>query len=421
MKNQTESEWVAVYLDRKLETHWPGRLIISENSMHIETINFCEQHEIYNSFFDTNSEIYGYIDFQKPATFYNCFISETGGITYADGYAPRAKIKLTINEFIIGEHIKNKDENTIFGIKIYGDGVNAFVFHELFNYKISDKKFDLTIEKTSIETSHQFGNLGFNLISSFRTSQSKSRFSISRSSYIEIIFSSPISLINASNNSQIILSVLNFFIGFRPKLPITKFYVDYTKLYLKEEWRSIEYKFTQNGNIKYDNESDTPLFDINHSHLLCEACENFFNGYHDDILLFLRVVTSCEMRDGTLLERFTQIVGCMQQFYEKNIIRKRSELIRCLNFLFDDFTKAGFRGSPDRDRIKHLRDCYAHGKLNNISNNDAQFIGIIIPFLCAVSRYHIFKFLGLERDEIAAAFARRLDQFGRFAPTDAIR
>jgi hypothetical protein len=74
----------------------------------------------------------------------------------------------------------------------------------------------------------------------------------------------------------------------------------------------------------------------------------------------------------------------------------------------------GFLGRPRIRRLVELRNIKPHGRGRDFSPDVAQEVVTVLPFLCALARYHLLKALGFDRVAIAAGFARC--RYGRFVP-----
>ncbi|PHQ70791.1 MAG: hypothetical protein COB93_04680, partial [Sneathiella sp.] len=102
---------------------------------------------------------------------------------------------------------------------------------------------------------------------------------------------------------------------------------------------------------------------------------------------------------------------CMAQPGELSLFERLEELKK-------EWAEDGFRGGPDLRKIKSLRNVKPHGRGNRYSNDDIQYIAMVLPFLTGLSRYHILKYLGFDRESIAKSFHVIRLGLGSFVPID---
>jgi hypothetical protein len=100
--------------------------------------------------------------------------------------------------------------------------------------------------------------------------------------------------------------------------------------------------------------------------------------------------------------------------------RNEFSLRQRLERLMEAWSADGFRGCPDLTRLVHLRNVKPHGRGREFSLETFREITMLLPFLCALARYHVLKVLGFDRAAVAAGFARVFHRYGQFVPMDLI-
>lgn len=94
----------------------------------------------------------------------------------------------------------------------------------------------------------------------------------------------------------------------------------------------------------------------------------------------------------------------------------RYSLAQRLERLQKIWSKSGFRGAPNPKELVKLRNDISHGRGVTLASDDYQKILWFGYYLCALSRFHIFRELGLPDQDIGEAFRRVAFRYGMYAP-----
>jgi len=94
----------------------------------------------------------------------------------------------------------------------------------------------------------------------------------------------------------------------------------------------------------------------------------------------------------------------------------RLALAERLDRLQKSWSDSGFRGRFLTSEITRIRNAVSHGRGVNLSAEDYQRMVWLNYDLCALSRFHIFRVLGIQADEIGSAFRRLGFRYGKYAP-----
>ncbi|MEP3476319.1 MAG: hypothetical protein ABJN57_08890 [Hyphomicrobiales bacterium] len=414
---QKGKHWFFAKLDDFDTSNWSGRLRIKKNgAVRLSLLIGSNDFKTLHTLFEKRQILNGYLEHQGPVCLLQPFFMSFGINTY----------KIHAQCLLEGVHLTRADEACFTGFSLESEALHAIlnpkvikVHYETSANKLTPQKIDfLPNQHTAFATKN-----GTEVSVYSGASMSWRAYDVPKiksGSLLEIKFSEPLNCNDAKNYVEKVHFFFCFLAGKQLEVGRHEFFTNKRK----ENNGGVE--FITAKSIYKSSLRDCPLrmgnqksfINLTETKVSLEQIFEQISADEDHALSYLMdMILQSERNKGELSDRFTELVGLLENFHKMNFGPKDGmSLFQRLEQLADDWKQDGFHAYPDLRKIKEFRNFKPHGRGVDFSHDDMQHIAHVLPFLSALTRYHILKKLGFDRKEIAQSFMTFARLYGRFIP-----
>lgn len=458
-------DWFAVRIAHLDEEIWPSRLTYDpQDGISLNTINFAGPKLWYsNPTFEADT-ITGYLDYQRPATLLGPFIqSASAGSIGADTPCMRARYRVVANGLLKNLHLESRSERCFTGFRVQLPSFHAWVAPQLVrsDYAPQGNSFTLTVEvrEPSRRTLALEGGVHAEILIYPSANEDNGDVPIIQHTVLSLALTEAVDYDTIARIAAAVDITFGFLVGTRLKsaihyLPTSKMrrWNDSDEAITAESWIVPAWKRASTAPDRFGRmfiEANSPAG----PEQLLQLC---LSG-SQDLFYLMNMILAAESNDLRPDDCFVELLGCLEDFDRTRLgsgadpevrllarrvkrlverhgddeeraicarigasFRNEYSLRQRLERLMGMWSADGFRGGPDAARLVQIRNMKPHGRGRDLSADVFREIIILLPFLCALARYHVFKVLGFGREAVAAGFTRVPHRFGMFVPLDLI-
>ncbi|MFC4669652.1 hypothetical protein ACFO5X_13900 [Seohaeicola nanhaiensis] len=455
-------EWFAIRNRNSDEDIWPGKLKFSEDAgITLEAVCHRAGRADSNAPCCDAGTITGYLDYQRPTTIIDPWVqSQGGGSSGLDTPVMRAKSRILASAVLKNIHMESSNEKCFTAMHMDMPSFSTWYAPQLVktsNEHIKDSARALSVEIGGPTREEFLLKSKTNVIvQSFAAANEKGdETTITQRTFLTFEFPDAIDYSAVQNLIARVNSIFSFLLGHRMAHNPYRIKTTHTRKWNNQDEHITAELFFQpafKSTTHHVNWNDA-IFRRQDCALTPEDLLNAASDQPDAIFYLMNMVLLLENPEKLSASSFGELVGCIEDFdnminrsgssadvrsarralrkivkeYGRNDdLRALDELMRTqpnrvslaerLDRLQASWSKSGFRGRIKASEITKIRNDVAHGRAVNLSPEDYQRIIWLQYDLCAISRFHIFRALGIQEQEIAAAFRRLGLRYGRYAP-----
>ena len=458
------SQWFDLQVGDLKDTNWQSYLHqSSENNLELSVIGSDPRDNELLRLVNEVKILNGYLDFQTPAVLIDTRIkSLTPGI-----FGRQSKYTIGARALITQIHLENLNERCFMGFTLNSPALHAYIDPQLVGREIEQRpdgfipKLDF-LEPKLIEFFLSSG-IKIKILSAMQLSTGIRDTSIEQSTSLRLMFPESVSFTDCQKIMDRVHFFFCFLTGRSLQLGKNTLHSNKRSVLGDEQSEYIDCKAIYKSSLlSYPTDFGNEFASLTDGRSTV-SIENIFDHIVSDkdgaLTYFMDMVLKAEVYERRLDDGFIELIGLLENFHKtyfgsgldkerkdynkemkqklKKLVAKSNdkEAIEFLNklcmaqpgelSLFErleelkkEWAEDGFRGGPDLRKIKSLRNVKPHGRGNRYSNDDIQYIAMVLPFLTGLSRYHILKYLGFDRESIAKSFHVIRLGLGSFVPID---
>lgn len=456
-------EWFAIRNRHDEDDIWAGRLSFNEKKgISLEAI-FLPKTGIGNEAPDCDKgTITGYLDYQRPTTIVEPWVqSQGGGSMGVDTPIVRAKSRMLASAVLKNIHLEDLNEKCFtvlyMDLPAFGSWYAPQLVKTDYEHSKENRPPEVSVEIDS--PSHEEFILKDKtnvIIDSFvGTSEDENTTKVTQRTSLTFEFHDAIDYSTAQKWIWRVNILFSFLLGHRMAQNPYQLKTTHTRKWNEREDNITAELFfrpvfkSQKHHVQwYD-----ALFMRRGSALTPKNLLNSTIEQSDALFYLMNMVLSMENPEKLSASDFGELIGCIEDFDIKNhgsgsssdvtharrALRKivkahgteddlqtlddlaqvkpnRLSLAERLDRLQQEWSDSGFRGEVDTSKVIKIRNNVSHGRGVELSSEDYQEIVWLNYHICALSRFHIFRTLGIQDKEIASAFGLLGFRYGKYAP-----
>jgi hypothetical protein len=459
-------EWFAIRNRNNDDDIWPAKLKFSEvDGITLEAI--C--HLTSGSYSDApccdKGTITGYLDYQRPTTIVEPWVqSQGGGNIGVDTPVQRAKSRILASAILKNIHLEDPNEKCFTALHMDMPAFSTWYAPQLVksDYDHSKKNGPPVVSvEIGRPTREEFvlSDETNTIIQSYAgTSEEENTTRLTQRTLLTFEFPSAIDYSAVQKWVWRVNTIFSFLLGHRMAQNPYRLRTTHTRKWNgQDEQITAELFFRPVFNSKTHHVKWYDALFLRHNCALpSEELLNAASEQSDALFYLMNIVLLLEKPEKLSASDFSELVGCIEDFdikvngsgsshYTKQARRRLRKVIKehgdqsdlktledltnnqpnrltlaeRLDRLQQAWSGSGFRGSIDVNRIKEIRNDVSHGRSVDLSSDDYQEIIWLNYHLCALARFHVFRALGIEAEDIGAAFSRLGFRYGQYAPSPA--
>ncbi|MFV1530360.1 MULTISPECIES: HEPN domain-containing protein [unclassified Phaeobacter] len=456
-------EWFAVRDGHDDDSIWPGRLSFSKkNGVILEVIAFPDGGDLYQAPSCDTGTITGYLDYQRPTTIVNPWVQSQAGARWGvDTPVMRAKARIVGSAILKNIHLTDINEACFTGISMELPSFSSWYAPKMVNtdFSLRDTKgppaIEVGVDKPERCEFILSDQTNVQVDSYARTSDEGAVTSVTQRTSLWLQFSEAANYEAVLKRISRINTLFCFLLGHRMAQSPYRLHTTHTRTW-NDESRSIVAELFIRPAFKSKTEHvewHDALFTRHNCTL--DACSilNAAVEQPDALFYLMNMVLLMEHSKKLSANTFSEFIGCLEDFDQSvfgngsssdlRALRKslkavvaehgtevdkqalsdlihrspnRYSLAQRLGRLQQAWSESGFRGSPEPKELVKLRNDISHGRAATLEDDDYQKVLWFGYYLCALSRFHIFRQLGLSAEDIGKAFCRVPHRYGMYAP-----
>lgn len=431
-------EWFAVRDRHDDEKICPAKLTFSqENGITLKSIQFAEFGEIYSAPNCDGETLTGYLDYQCPTTLIKPWVQSRGGGNLGiNTPIMRSKSRIFASAILKNIHLEDLNEKCFTALYMDMPAFSAWYAPELVKSGYQDikvnkpSKLQINVDEP-IREEFSLKDKTTALVSSFAEARDEENTTIITQRTL-LTFEFPEALDYSAIQKRLmrVNTIFSFFLGHQMAQNPSKLKTTHTKKWNdRNENLVAEFIFQtdQNRKTRFVRWHDA-LFLRQDCALTLENTLNLTIELPDDIFYLMNIILHIENSKKLSAGDFSQLLGCIENYdinengsmpssrAEPNHRSARITLAERLNCLQRDWADSGFREHLEIQEIVSIRNDISHGRGINLSSEIYQKMVWFNYDLCAIARFHIFRTLGIQAEEIGAAFRRMHNKYGKYAP-----
>lgn len=463
MRLESFEDWFAVRPNHSdAEEHLAGRLKFDlEAGICLETNRFLGGAEHLQKPLVKGETLTGWLNYQRPTTLIRPWIQSCGGLQMGFNTIALQENQRFIAAAILKNVFLEDVKAPIFtGLMVEHPALHAWINPRLvgqdltFLPEIGLPALSVNIQAPQKRVLTLSNKAKATIVSHTRISGGASR-RLEDYSALELKFPEPINFDAISRHIWRISSLFEFLIGARTQasvhlLPTTQL----------REWNGEErhivaelwYRPVARKRRRSSPPDEHSCFMIEkRSPISMEDLLSHITGASDETMYLASVIQSVEDGDLSIHQGYGEILGCLEAFDERTFgsgadkkfkanmkrlrdlvrqhgktedveffkriqssISNKFSLLKRLERLHQHWVEDGFRGTPNLQRIRDLRNLIPHGRGLEVSSEIAQEMVFYNQYLTALGRYHVLKVLGFTQQAIEAAFLMQPNRYGMF-------
>lgn len=456
-------EWFAIRNEHDDGDIWPGRLSFSEmKGIALETICFpnngnpCEAPNC-----DTGT-VTGYLDYQRPATIVEPWVQLRGGGSFGiDTPFVRAKSRMVASAVLKNIHLEDLNEKCFTALHMDMPAFSTWYAHKMgrTDYKFTeDKTLPNVSGKVDNSVCEQFtlnDETRVKIHSFVETREDENTTKVIQRTLLTCEFPDAIDYFAVQRIIGRINTMFLFFLAHRMAQNLYRL-----KTTHKREWNGRDEHITAELLFRPAFQSKThhvkwhdALFVRHNSTSTTQDILNSTFESSNSLFYLMNMVLLMERPEKLSASNFSELLGCIEDFdistfgsgsskelkSARKSLRKvvqeygfdedlqtlddlisklpnRLTLTERLDRLQQIWAEKGFRGKPRSVEITKIRNDTSHGRGASLSSEDYRKVLWFTYYLCALSRFHIFRTLGIPERDIGFAFERMAFMYGKYAP-----
>ncbi|WP_417675712.1 hypothetical protein [Pseudodonghicola sp.] len=454
-------EWFAIRNQHKDDEIWPGKLSFSETEgITLEAI--CFRDHLYESPNCETGTITGYLDYQRPTTIVNPWVqSQGGGSIGVDTPVMRAKSRIMAAAVLKNIHLEDISEKCFTALHMNMPAFSAWYAPQLVktDFEVVEEKappkVSIDIDRSSCEYFTLYNKINVKIQSYAGTSEDEYTTKITQRTSLIFEFPDPIDFSDAQQWIWKVNTMFSFLLGHRMAQNPYGLKTTHTR-----KWNGRDENITAELVFRPVFKSTThyvswydALFMRQNCVLTPEELLNATFEQSDALFYLMNMVLLMERPEKLSANDFGELLGCVEDFDIKAFGNGSSRALRSareslkkvikqhgtdddLQTLHDLISKSpnrltlaerldrlqkmwegyGFGGGPKSVEITKIRNSISHGRGVDLSSDDYKKISRFGNYLCALSRFHIFRMLGIPGQDIGSAFQRVWNVYGKYAP-----
>lgn len=430
MFNEFE-EWFAIRDGHDDDNIWPGRLSFSpENGVVLEAVRFSSDGDFYQAPDCDTGTITGYLDYQRPTTIINPWVQSQGGGSFGVN-TPfiLSKVQIIGSAILKNIHLTDVNEECFIGLTMDLPSFNSWYDPEIVSAdsKFSRKKGYVEFKVVVDKPEHKKFSLAENIDAEVYVCANKKTegavTSLIQQTYLCLKFPEPVDLNSVLEKVWRFNTLFSFFLGHAMAQNPCRLSTTFTRKWNNEAHPLVsELFFRPIFDSKTEHvERHDALFTRQNCKIDVDQLLNCAVEKSRPLFYLMNMVLFMEHSKKFSPNDFSGFIGCIEDFHEtlfgsgsskKRTLRDRLEKMQ------EDWSDSGFRGAPELKKIVDLRNDISHGRTVSLQGNDYQDLIYLCSYLCALSRFHIFRMLGLSDEDIGKAFRRVCHRYGRYAPSE---
>ncbi|MDH4412073.1 MAG: hypothetical protein QE484_02115 [Rhizobium sp.] len=463
MRLESFEDWFAVRPNHSDEDeHLAGRLKFDlEDGIYLETIRFCGGAEHLQKPLIKGETLTGWLNYQQPTTLIRPWIQSFGGLQMGINTIALKENQRFVAAAILKNVFLEDVKAPIFtGLKVEHPALHAWINPCLvaqdstFLPELGLPALSVDIQSPQKRVLTLSDKTEATVISTTRISGGSSR-RLEDYTTLELRFPEPLGFDAINRVIWRISSLFEFLIGARTQasvhlLPTTQL----------REWNGEErhvvaelwYRPIARKRRRSSPPNEHSCFMLEkRSPISMEDLLSHITGASDETMYLASVIQSVEDGDLSIDQGYGELLGCLEAFDERtfgsgadenfkaNMKRLRDlvdqhgnvvdveffkriqssasnkfSLLKRLERLHRHWVEDGFRGSPNLQRIRDLRNLVPHGRGLEVSSEVAKEMVIYNQYLAALGRYHVLKALGFTRQTIETAFLSQPNRYGMY-------
>ncbi|RMB12721.1 HEPN domain-containing protein [Eilatimonas milleporae] len=456
-------EWFAVRDGHDDDRIWPGRLSFSiKNGVVLEAIAFPDGGNFYQAPNCDTGTITGYLDYQRPTTIINPWVqSRGGGSMGVDTPVVRSKARIIGSAILKNIHLTDINERCFTGVSMDLPAFSSWYAPRIvktdFSFPNDKGPADVSVDVDRPEHSEFVLNDQTKVtIDSYAHPATEGAVtSVTQRTSLWFQFS------EAANYEAVIKRIwrvnilFSFLLGHRMAQSPYHLHTTHTRSWNEEDRPVVaELLFRPTFKSKTEHlEWHDALFTRHNCTLDARSILNAAAEQPDALFYLMNMVLLMEHPKKLSANTFSEFMGCVEDFDQtvfgsgsssdlkalrkslKKVVAEhgseadkrtlgdllhrspnRYSLAQRVERLQRAWLDSGFRESPDPIELVKLRNAISHGRAVTLEVDDYQKMVWFGYYLCALSRFHIFRELGLPDEDIGEAFCRVPYRYGMYAP-----
>lgn len=456
-------EWFAIRNKHSDDDIWPAKLRFSEKKgVIIDAVCFSGDGKFFKSPDCDTGTITGYLDYQRPTTVVKPWVqSQIGGGIGVDTPVVRAKARLLASALLKNMHLCDPSEKCFTALYAEMPAFNSWFAPQLVKTDFDSDNyygppaFTVEIDRPFREEFNLNDDSDVVIQSFAGTTTDNNTTTVTQRTWLTFEFSEAIDLSEIQKRIWRVNTLFSFLLGHQMAQSTYRLKTTHTR-----QWNGNDNHVTAEllfrpvfESAKDHVEWHDALFTrpdcaIGSQELLKAACER-----PDSLFYLMYMVLLMERPKKLSASDFSELLGCIEDFdisiygsgsskqirSARRAVRKlvqahgtddelntlddliekqpnRLTLAERIDRLQADWAESGFRGKPSSAEIVKIRNDISHGRGAILSTEDYQKIVLFSDYLCALSRFHVFKLLGIPVRDIGSAFGRMAYMYGKYAP-----
>lgn len=456
-------EWFAVRDGHDDDKIWPGRLSFSsKKGVVLEAITFPDDGNFYQAPDCDTGTITGYLDYQRPTTIVKPWVqSRGGGAMGVDTPVLRAKARILGSAILKNIHLTDVNERCFTGVSMKLPAFSSWWAPRIVKTDFSfpeDKgpaHFSVDIDRPEHSEFVLNDQTKVTIDSYAHTAAEGAVTSVTQQTSLWFQFSGAANYEAVTKRIWRVNTLFSFLLGHRMAQSPYRLHTTHTRSWNGEE-RPIVAELFSRPAFKSNTEHvewHEALFTRHDCALDTRSILNAAVEQPDALFYLMNMVLLMERPKKLSANTFGEFIGCLEDFDQtifgsgsstdlkarrrslKTIVSEhgseehkqtlsdlihgspnRYSLAQRLERLQRAWLESGFRGSPEPKELVKLRNAISHGRAVTLEADDYQKMVWFGYYLCALSRFHIFKELGLPAKDIGEAFRRVAYRYGMYAP-----
>lgn len=465
MRLEGFEEWFAVRPNHSDEADpLPGRLTFNlDEGIHLDTICFWESIEHKEGLLVSGQTMTGWLDYQRPATLIQPWLQRTGGLNIGmDTPRMRESQRFVASALLKNVFLEDINAPIFTGLVVEDPAFHAWVNPQLVKRDWSRPEY-VGLPSLSVDVQPPQSRIftladGTQAIvtSATRVAQGEAT-TLEEYTVLKLEFREPVGFDAITRVAWRVSALFEFLIGARVQAPIYYLPTTHKRMWNDEE-REVVAEFLYcpisrkkrrdalpdiYDRLTFEKRSPVPL----------GALLSHISGGSDELIFLADQIQSVEDHDLSITQGYGALLGCLEAFDKRTfgsgadekfkqdmknlheLVEKHGSiadisffkrvsstasnsfsLLKRLERLHQMWNEDDFRGRPDLNRIRDLRNLVPHGRGLEVSSDVAQEMITYLHYLTALGRFHVLKVLGFSGDQIGAAFMSQPHRYGIFVP-----
>jgi hypothetical protein len=457
--------WFAVREGHDEDKIRPGRLTFSsENGVVLETIISPDNESSYEISGPDIETITGYLDYQRPTTIVKPLVQsraiEAIGVNIT---ASSGKARIIGNAILKNIHLTDMDERCFTGFSAELPAFSAWYAPKMVKtgFSIPDNKRRPEIA-VAVDRPEQFEILlddqtKATIKSYAHTAKEGAVTSLTQRTSLWLQFPEAINYEDVLKRIRRVNTLFSFLLGHRmAPPPHYRLHTTHTRRFNDKDWPIVAellFRPALKGQTEHV-EWHEALFTRHNCAPDTRTMLNALAKQPEVLFYLMDMVWLMERPKKLLANSFSELMGCLEDFDQtvfgsgssskrktqrkslKAVVSQhgseadkqtlddlinrspnRYSLKQRIERLQKTWIESGFRESPDAAELVKFRNAISHGQVITLESSDYKKMLQFSYYLCALSRFHIFRRLGLPDKDIGEAFRRVSDRYGMYAPS----